>query len=586
MKKRVYNIFGLFTVLMVMTLMGCSSSKEEPKVKTGQSPYSVSYESVTIHNYNGNEKEVIIPSTINGAKVKRIGASAFSGNEQIEYIKIPHGVEYIETSAFENMPRLQTVELPDTITYIGDRAFSFNPNLTKVSVKHISTTVIDDVTFRQEMPSNLEYLGYGVFLGSDQLTRLEIPRKLKDIGKLTNFPQAPYMRENLIDIDVHPANPYYSSRDGVLFSNDGKTLIRYPQGKTYTSYTIPSTVETIAPQAFAGNSHLNEITIPDGVKVIGDRAFSSVPLSTVALPKSVMDISINAFSNSVHYEISSENPNYQSEDGIMFNKAMTSLIKYPQKKILTTYTVPDTVTEIEDNAFKSCNLEEIIIPDGVEQIGKGAFSNCTSLKYVTIPGTIKRIEDETFSNNFALEMVLISEGVEEIGEHAFNGAGTGKLSIIEIPSSVRTIESEAFKNVASQIKVHEDNLYYETVDCVLYNEDQTILIHYSDHKQSTSYTVPNSVIKIFAIFNNPYLTELTISESVEFIQGFDITPDTIYIESTTPPKVKEGLNKYSEELLIYVPEGTYETYVDKYSYWVEYREFFREPDGDHYDFED
>jgi len=96
---------------------------------------------------------------------------------------------------------------------------------------------------------------------------------------------------------VAAENTTYKDEDGVLMSKDGTNLIKYPEGKTATSYTIPDGVTTIGDCAFENNTHLTAVTIPDDVTTIGNCAFSNcIGLTSVTIPTSVTEINDMAFS--------------------------------------------------------------------------------------------------------------------------------------------------------------------------------------------------------------------------------------------------------------------------------------------------
>jgi hypothetical protein len=95
--------------------------------------------------------------------------------------------------------------------------------------------------------------------------------------------------------------------------------------------------------------------------------------------------------------IADDNTAYSSQDGVLYNKNKTTLIKYPVGKMDVSLTIPNSVTNIEKNAFRDCTcLENVTIPDSVTSIGINAFRDCTGLAKVTIPNNITGIEDCAF----------------------------------------------------------------------------------------------------------------------------------------------------------------------------------------------
>ena len=150
------------------------------------------------------------------------------------------------------------------------------------------------------------------------------------------------------------------------------------------AYTIPDGIKQIAGSAFAECSSLISITIGNSVKSIGEYAFNKCSSLT----------SVNVDSN---------NPNYSSVDGVLFNKDKTALIQYPGGK-QGAYTIPNSVTSVGNQAFDNCkSLTSITIPNGVTSIGSYAFYGCDKLVdvycYATTPPATEG--EDTFSHNNA-----------------------------------------------------------------------------------------------------------------------------------------------------------------------------------------
>ncbi|MBR1592731.1 MAG: leucine-rich repeat domain-containing protein [Ruminococcus sp.] len=155
--------------------------------------------------------------------------------------------------------------------------------------------------------------------------------------------------------------------------------------------TIPDSVTNIGYGAFYGCSSLTSVIIPDSVKSIGTYAFNScIALTSVTISDSVTSIGIHTFywcNSLTGIEVSEKNPNYSSENGVLFNKDKTELIQYPIGNTETEYHIPDSVINIAENAFfHSKRLTSVTIPDSVTSIGRGAFGGCESLTSVTYKG--------------------------------------------------------------------------------------------------------------------------------------------------------------------------------------------------------
>jgi len=341
-----------------------------------------------------------------GSTIASIGHYAFSSCSSLTSVTIPNSVTSIESHAFESCTSLTSVTIPNSVTSIGDYAFSSCSSLTSVTI-----------------PNSVTSIGDKAFESCTSLTSVTIPNSVTSIGD-----RAFSYCSSLTAINVDTANTAYSSQDGVLYNKAKSTLIQYPGGKTGNPFTIPNSVTSIEHFAFYNCTNLTSVTIPNSVTSIGGCAFSSCSsLTSVTIPNSVTSIEGHAFSsctsltsvtipNSVTsiwggafsycssltaINVDTANTAYSSQDGVLYNKAKSTLIQYPGGKTGNLFTIPNSVTSIESNAFEGCtSLTSVTIPNSVTSIGYYAFYGCTNLTSVTF----ERVNTYIYSNAFDLSL--------------------------------------------------------------------------------------------------------------------------------------------------------------------------------------
>jgi hypothetical protein len=432
------KLISMFTAIVIaIGMMGTIPIVAESI--DGDYEYEITdYFTVSITGYMGSPGAITIPSEIDGYPVTNIAARAFTStweSDALTSITIPNSITVIEENALPNEPFNSLTEiivdngnpafisiggvlfdkvtdelvynpvgredteytLPDGTSGIGKAAFKNCDNLLTVDIP-VGVKTIGESAFEgciglgyADIPDTVTSIGQIAFKDCS-LSSVFIPNKVAEIGWA-----AFYGNKLLNEITVDEDNPNFTAEDGVLFNKRMTTLVDYPDSR-------------------AGN-----YSVPDGVTEIADDAFGqSSAIIVVDIPSSVTKLDFfNDCNMLTTINVDSENPNYASVDGVLFNKDMTKLIDYPGGK-LGEYTIPDSVTEIGSGSFANSNMLTVVtIPDSVKTIGNYAFQSCEALESVTIPNSVTSIGEQAFYNNPSLKKVVIPPSVTSIAQNAF-----------------------------------------------------------------------------------------------------------------------------------------------------------------------
>ena len=366
---------------------------------------------------------------------------------------IPDSVTSIDNRAFYSCKSLTSVTIPNSVTIIGERAFSYCTSLTSVMIPDSVTSICDYA-----------------FNGCTSLTSVTIPDSVTSIGEY--------------------AFAYCTSLTSVTIPDSVTSIGEYAfrDCTSLTSVTIPDSVTSIDVCAFDGCKSLTSVTIPNSVTSIGEYAFyDCTSLTSVTIPDSVTSIGDGAFyccDSLTGIWVNEGNNNYSNDaSGVLFDKGMTALIQCPGG-FSGAYTIPDSVTSIDNRAFYSCkSLTSVTIPNSVTSIGDGAFYKCDSLTSVTIPDGVTSIDWCAFSDCTSLTSVTIPDSVTSIDVCAFDGCKS--LTSVTIPNSVTSIGDCAFRDCTSLISVTIPNSVTSIGDCA-----------FQYCASLTSVTIPDSVTSI------------------------------------------------------------------------------------------
>ena len=217
---------------------------------------------------------------------------------------------------------------------------------------------------------------------------------------------------------------------------------------------IPSSVLSIGDYAFYGNYRMGTVIIEQDsqLKSIGDFAFSQdVNLQRFDIPSDTQFFNGSVFYGCVsirEFNVDSSNPYFESIDSIIYDDTIQYVIANPAA-LTASVVIPSTVNTIKEFAFGYSKRYSVTLPEGLVEIKKYAFSFSSRLSSITIPSTVISIENNAFQNNTVLQEVtfLPNSSLVSIGEYAF--AYTSSLQSITIPSSVSFLGNYAFFSATS-----------------------------------------------------------------------------------------------------------------------------------------
>lgn len=387
--------------------------------------------------WNGFSDKIVSVSIEHG--VTNVGDFAFFWCDSLLEVEIPNSVKKIGERAFSNCTALTSITIPGSVKNIGNDAFFDCSNITAITlsegVKNIgesafgSCSSITDIT----IPDSVTSIGDWAFNGCSALKNITLSDGITNIGyqafyntgyynadgEESNWENnALYIGNYLIEADAWKLN------NGILNGEIPSEYIIKPGTKTIADMAFTDCKGYINHEDFENCVGLTSIKLPDGMVNIGNKAFDGcTKLARIEIPKSVKNIGNSAFSGCISLtgiNVSENNTAYCSENGVLYNKAKTEIMRFPCQKTDTSFTIPNGVTGIANGAFENCrNLTGITIPKGAKSIGDDVFSNCEGLTSITIPDGVTSIGSSAFYECIALTSAVIPNTVTSIGNNAF-----------------------------------------------------------------------------------------------------------------------------------------------------------------------
>ena len=416
----------------------------------------------------------------------------FRRNKKIKKVIIKKGVTSVSYEAFALCKNLNSVTIPSTVKTIGIRSF-YGTKISKITV-----------------PSKTKTIGQGAFGSCKDLKTIVMPGDFKlkleedtddklwyvtsdqsAVDTITfntklKLANVSYLSAN--NLVVAKNDPSYQSIEGVIYTKDGKGIVRVPQKRTElkikegcTEFNMQSVLYNSTDSEgdeFNNCSKLKKIVIPSSVKSINkikyktDRADAcDMHVDTIEIaPKDFDANSLYALGSSLGKNITIESLMKLLPDQIPYKDHMYitkdhGLLKYDGKdanveipeeitwiapeafyrnETLKNVKLPSKITTIEENTFYGCSeLEAVVIPDQVTMIGKSAFDECTVLKSVTFGKSLKVIKDHAFAS-VNIRNFTIPSGIQKIETGAF--AGINQIGTVTFEGSTKYVATDAFMN--------------------------------------------------------------------------------------------------------------------------------------------
>ena len=457
----------------------------------------------------------------------------FAGLDVLEKLVLPDNVEYIEDGGLTNSSseHLQ-VEFANNPNFIIEDGIIFDKDKTQLIYCN------DYLIERYDVPTSVKEIKENAFSNASNLIEITIPSSVERIGSDAFSSSCSY-----------PKNPPYPMLKSARFVDGAE---KAPEliiesfafsRSSLTELTLPDNVKQIGEYAFRdtpiktveiksstnspelvieneafSNCEITSLFLSDKVTSIGDKCFFNNNLSSIFIPSGVETIGLNAFKSSSlkNIEVSAENSNFSSENGMLLNKDKTTLVF-----------VPNGMTGI-------CN-----VPASVENISHYAFSDCGQLEEINLPTSIKTIGDYAFQNSSISKANLPI--AESIGKYAFYSCAS--LETLQIPAIQHLPES-----------VFEDCLSLTSLDM------QNVTVVDKNALQGCGL----SQLVLSKDFTNGYLTGLSKLEKV-------------YSYNPNPPSGNLSGSSV-ENATLYVPKGSFSAYWLARG-WCDFKEIIEMNEG-------
>ena len=483
-------------------------------------------------------KTIIIPGT-----VKEISPNAFAYNTTLETVimqeKDGYGVEYIGNFAFMECPNLTTVQMPNTVKEMGIQVFYHCGNLKNINLSN-----------------NLKEIPINTFDGAKNLSNIELPEGLTKIHAfafLNCISLETIKFPSTINTIIGSAFNGCSKIKNIEIAKENKNL-KLENGILFCDNKTENTVEMIIILKEAIEPGTNTLIVPNTVTILRNGQINSdLGITTIQIQESTTNIESGFFNDNItNVIISDDNPKYETYNNSVYTKNINgtdiSILRYYGNE--NEVTIKDGTQIIEPYCFMNKGLNKVNLPESMEKIMTQAFTGCYNLKNITLGENI----------SYFSTLSTYNSGVEDVtikGNNPYYSIREGLICNGEKTKALFNKEGNIFISPLKQQGAIET---YEIPASVVEGIEITEIADYAFHGQTNmkNIIIPNTIRKIGLSLN--------YCHSLEKI---DIPNTVIEIYSEC---FKNSNNL--KEIIIHNVEGSIEgqpwgcIYGDKAIYWV------------------
>jgi len=344
-------------------------------------------------------------------------------NSRFKSVSMPQSLLAIGYQSFYGCINLQTIKFPDNLVCCDTSAFARCQSLTRItfssSIKYIGPNIFSDCSSLESIviPDNIEEIGGCAFRDCIALKSIKLPQNLKVIEN--NL----FYHCNALETIILPPN-----LERIVYR-------AFEFCKSLREIVFPDSLRLIEREAFYGCESLQSIRLPFNLKTLHDNVFSRcINLKDLYInlsnTKTCGNFAANCTQLNIHDLSNNIQINLVIKDGVLISTSDVEVSELPNtissigpfalagKRIPDNFVIPESVIEIQNNAFQGCNMNEITIPASVRIIGDRAFGGCPNLKKVIIKG-YPYVKFHAFEYCRELTTFIFEKGARCIGHNVW-----------------------------------------------------------------------------------------------------------------------------------------------------------------------